>query len=358
MGNVHVGIAGLSVYTPERFRDSAEIARLSGIPEDVIREKFGLQGNYAAAEDEHVSTMAVKAARPLLEHADPLEIDALVYFGSPHKDYAVWSVGPKIQHELGLRNAFTFEIMNVSAGGPVTLKVVKDMLTADPRLRQVLCVGASRESDLIDYNNHRSRFMFNFGDGAAAVLVRRDYPRNVILESAFITDGSFWEFVRVPAGGTVMPASERTVRERLHYLDVSDPLKMKERLDPISLDNFLRVAREALRRSGYAPEDISFLAPLHTKRSLFRQLVQGLGLTEDRAVYLERFGHLSALDPIIGLWEGQRTGKLRDGDVAVALSAGTGYSWGATVIRWGPVADDAPAAARAGAGGEVESAGA
>lgn len=337
MDSVHVGIAGLSVYTPEHFVDSAGLAEETGIPEWVIREKFGLERKHLAGPDDHVSTMAVRAARPLLQNVDPLSVDAVVYFGSPHKDYAVWSVGPKIQHELGLKNAFTFELMNVSAGGPVTLKVVKDMLMADARLQQILCVGASREADLIDYDNQRSRFMFNFGDGAVAVLLRKNHGHNVILQSAFHTDGAFSEFVRVPAGGSRLPTSEETLRARLHYLDVSDPQAMKEQLDPVSLDNFLRVAREAVERSGYRAEDISFLAPLHTKKSLFDALVAGLGLTEDRAVYLNRYGHLSALDPLIGLWEGERTGTLRPGDLAVVLSAGTGYSWTATAIAWGPV---------------------
>jgi len=336
LDKVPVGIAGLSVYVPETFEDSAQIAARSGIPEPVIREKFGLKGKHRAAPDEHVSDMAVRAARSLVEQVDPLTIDAVVYFGSPYKDYAVWSVAPKIQYELGLKNAFTFEIMNVSAGAPVVLKIVKDMLTADARLGQVLCVGATREGDLIDYQNQRSRFMFNFGDGAAAMLVRRNHPENVILESAIMTDGSFHDFVRVPAGGSVMPPSERTVRERLHYLDVTDPQAMKERLDPVTLDNFLWAAREAVRRSGFDPKDITFLAPLHTKRSMFELLLQGLGLDESRAVYLDEYGHLSALDPVIGLWEGARRGQLRSGDLAVALSAGTGYSWAATAIRWGP----------------------
>lgn len=334
--HVDVGIAGLSVYLPEGFADSAKLAEQTDIPEWVIREKFGLRRKHLAAPGEHVSTMAVRAARPLLEKLGHPVIDAVVYFGSPHKDYAVWSVGPKIQHELGLKDAFTFEIMNVSAGGPVTLKVVKDMLVADPNLNNILCVGASREADLIDYTNQRSRFMFNFGDGAVAMVLRRDYPNNVILQSALRTDGAYAEFVRVPAGGTVLPTSVETIRDRMHYLDVSDPLQMKEQLDPVTVDNFLWAGREALRRSGYAPEDISFLAPLHTKRSLFELLLKQFGLTEDRAVYLDYCGHISALDPIIGLWDGQRTGKLRDGDVAVALSAGTGYSWTATALRWGP----------------------
>jgi len=336
LDKVPVGIAGLSVYVPQAFEDAAQIAAQSGIPEQVIREKFGLKRKHRAARDEHVSDMAVRAAQPLLEQVDPLSVDAVVYFGSPYKDYAVWSVAPKIQYVLGLKRAFTFEIMNVSAGAPVMLKVVKDMLSADPRLRQVLCVGASREADLIDYQNQRSRFMFDFGDGAVAVLLKRDHPENVILDSAFLTDGSFHDFVRVPAGGSVMPPSERTVRERLHYLDVTDPQLMKERLDPVTLDNFLWVAREAVRRSGFDPRDITFLAPLHTKRSMFELLLKGLGLDESRAVYLDEYGHLSALDPLIGLWEGVRRGKLRPGDLAVALSAGTGYSWAATAIRWGP----------------------
>jgi 3-oxoacyl-[acyl-carrier-protein] synthase-3 len=332
---VPVGIVDISVYLPERVMSAGEIAGQTGIPCEVIREKFGLRGKHIAAPDEHLSDLCICAARPLLETVAPHEIDAVVYFGSYHRDYYVWPVAPRIQYGLGLSRAHAFELMNTSAGGPITLKVVADMLRADERLRNVLVVAGSRESDLLDYENGRSRFMFNFGDGAAAAVVRRGHRANAILQGDFVTDGSFAMDVMVPAGGSVHPASPSTVERRMHFFDVPDPTGMKERLDPITLPNFLRVIRGACERSGYPPEAIDFLAVLHTKRSLHEKLLAALGLRDDQSVYLDHTGHISAADPLIALDEGRRTGRLREGALAIAASAGTGYSWGAVAIQWG-----------------------
>ena len=154
---------------------AAELAVATGIPEHVLVEKFGLTGKHIAAEDEHVSDLSVAAGERLLaEHGvDPESIDVVMYFGSMWKDYAVWQAAPWIAHRLGCVNAYAVEYDNVSCGTPVALRVARDMLVAEPELQNVLLVAACRESYLLDYANERSRFMFNFGDGAVAGLARQ-----------------------------------------------------------------------------------------------------------------------------------------------------------------------------------------
>ncbi len=327
-------IVDIGTYFPTGYQTSREIAEATGIPQAIIEEKFGLRGKHIAAEGEHVSEMAVRAARPLVEDAAPEEIGALIYFGSAHKDYHLWSAAPKIQHALGLTGAFTFELMDTSAAGPVALKVARDMLLADPDLRAILLVGASRESSVIDYRNGNARFAFNFADGAAAALLRRGDGGHRILGSAILTDGSFADDVRVPAGGSVYPPSAETLERGMHVLVVADPEGMKARLDPISLDRFVAVTRRAVERSGYALDDLAFLAPLHTKRSLYDALLRALGLEEHQSIYLEEYGHMSAIDPFVALAEADRRGRLARGDLVVTLSGGTGYSWAATALLW------------------------
>jgi 3-oxoacyl-[acyl-carrier-protein] synthase-3 len=138
-----------------------------------------------------------------------------------------------------------------------------------------------------------------------------------------------------PAGGSLEPASELTLRGRRHSLDVRDPADMKAKLDPISADRFVAVATEAVERSGYRVADIKMLCPIHTKRSLFSDVRERLGVPADRAMYLSDHGHMSAIDPLVGLHRARERGMLRDGDLVVLLAAGTGYSWVATAIRWG-----------------------
>ena len=332
-----VGIAGLASHLPDQWCSAAELADASGIPEAVLKERFGLVGKHIAAPGEHVTDLAREAAWRLLSEtgAAPGEIDAVVYFGSTWKNYPVWQAAPRIAHELGCHRAFALELDYISCGSPVALRVAKALIVSDPRIRTVLLVGASCESRLIDYGNQRTRFMFNFGDGAVAALLVRDYPANPVLETAMITDGSLSLHVKVPAGGSALPASAETIAARQHHLDVADPDNMRGRLAEVSLGNFLQVAQDAVERSGRSPRDISFVVPIHMKRSMQAAMLKGLGLDDSRAVYLEDTGHMSGVDNLLGLDRLVRGGRLRDGDLVLLLAAGIGYTWAATVVQWG-----------------------
>ncbi len=326
-----VGLAGTAVYLPERWMTAAEVAAASGIPEEVIVEKFGLRGKHVAAADEHVSDLSAQAAGRLMEElgVEPAEIDCVLYYGSCWKDYPVWQVSPWIAHRLGCVNAFAVEYDNVSHGTPAALRVAKALLAGEPELRRLLLVAACRESYLLDYGNERARFMFNFGDGAVAGLLVRDHPENELLGSHSITDGTLSLQVKVPGGGSVDPDGYR-------YLDVADPAAMKDRLDATSLDNFVAAARGAVERSGARLEDVSYLCGIHMKRSMHQALLEALGVPAGRAAYLDDTGHMSGVDPLLALDRAARAGELADGDLVLLLAAGTGYTWAASALRWGP----------------------
>jgi 3-oxoacyl-[acyl-carrier-protein] synthase-3 len=313
---------------------AAEVAERSGIPEQVIVEKFGLRGKHIAAEDEHVSDLSVQAAETLLAETgvDPETIDVVMYYGSMWKDYAVWQAAPWIAHRIGASRAYAVEYDNVSAGTPVALRIARDMLRAEDELRMILVVAACRESYLLDYGNERSRFMFNFGDGAAAALLVKDGAHNELLGSHGITDGSLSLHVKVARGGSVH------MNDGYPFLDVDDPAAMKEQLDEASLQNFVRAAEGALERSGLGLGDVSFLCALHMKRSMHVALCESLGIDPRRAEVLDDTGHMSGVDTLLSLDRATRAGRVRDGDVVLLLAAGTGYTWAASVVRWGSLA--------------------
>jgi len=329
-----VGIAATAAHLPERWMTAAEVGAASTIPEKVVVERFGLRGKHIAAPDEHVSDLSVAAGERLLTESgvDPEEVDVVAYFGSSWKEYPVWQAAPWIAHRLGCSRAFALELDYVSCGAPVVLRICKALLVAEPELRTVLAVAASRESHLLDYANERARFMFTFGDGAVAALLQKDAPANELLGSAGITDGSLSLQVKVPQGGSVEP-----MLDGRRTLDVVDPAAMKERLDAVSLPNFVRVAEEALRRSGAELADVDHLCVIHMKRSIHEAIVDALGLDPDRAPYLDDTGHMSGVDPLLALDRAARAGELRDGDLVLLLAAGTGYTWAASVVRWGPL---------------------
>ena len=313
---------------------AAEIGAASGIPEQIVVEKFGLRGKHIAAEDEHVSDLSVAAGQRLFdEHGvDPESIDVVMYYGSMWKDYGVWQAAPWIAHRLGCTNAFAIEFDNVSHGTPIALRLARDLLRAEPELARVLVVAACRESYLLDYRNERSRFMFNFGDGAVAGLLvaGEEEPVNEVLGAHTITDGSFSLQVKVPSGGSVSPNGG------YRFLDVADPAEMKGGLDEVSLPNFVAAARGAVARSGAQVDDIRHLCALHMKRSMHEALVAELG--SPAATYLDDTGHMSGVDSLLGLDRAARAGELSEGDLVLLLSAGTGYTWAACCVRWGAAA--------------------
>jgi 3-oxoacyl-[acyl-carrier-protein] synthase-3 len=326
-----VSLAATAGYLPDRWMTAAEVGERSGIPEKVLIEKFGLRGKHIAAEDEHVSDLSVRAADSLLVESgvDPEQIDVVMYFGSMWKDYGVWQAAPWIAHRIGASRAYAVEYDNVSCGTPVALRLARDMLLAEDELHTVLIVAACRESYLLDYSNERSRFMFNFGDGAVAGLLVKDGGRNEVLGCHGITDGSFSLQVKVPSGGSVSPNGG------YRFLDVADPAAMKDGLDKVSLKNFVAAARGAVERSGASLADVGYLCGIHMKPSMHRALLEELGLDESRAAYLDDTGHMSGVDPLFALDRAARAGALTKGELVLLLAAGTGYTWAASVIRWG-----------------------
>lgn len=332
-----VTVEATAAYLPERWMSGREIADASGIPEEVVVERFGLAGKHIAGPEEHVSDMSVAAASALLlEHdVDPTSLDVVCYFGSSYKEYQVWQAAPHIAHRLGATGAFALELDYVSCGGPIALRVARDMLVAEPELERVLLVGACTESHLLDYQNERSRFMFNFGDGAVAALLTRGDASPAaaaldVLGSFAYTDGSLSLQVKVPVGGSMHPWRDG---DGPPSLDVADPASMKERLDAVSTENFAMVVREALRRSHLEGARISLLCPLHMKRSMHEAVCAAIGVPLERAVYLEDTGHMSGVDSLLGLDRALRHGEVAPGDVVVLLAAGTGYTWAATVLQ-------------------------
>lgn len=331
-----VGIAGWGVFLPEGRITSREISESSGLPLEVVEEKLGILAKPRAGADDHASVMAAAAAREALGETDPLDLDLIVYTGSMHKDHYVWSAAAKVQDLLGARNAYAFELVSLCSTNVLGVKVARDLMSSDPGLRTVLLAGGHRTADLIDYRNRRSRFLFNLSDGGSAVLLVRGLGRNVILGSAFITDGRFADDVAIPAGGSRLPADEQTVRENLHVFDIRDVEGFKRRMDEVSADNFLTVIRESLDRSGLDESDLDFLCLNHMKRSFHDVVLKELGLAEDQAIYLSDIGHIGAPDQVVALKRAVEGGRIRDGDVVALAAAGLGFTWASTIVRWGP----------------------
>ncbi|PAE42956.1 3-oxoacyl-ACP synthase [Bacillus sp. 7884-1] len=336
---MQIGIVSTGLYLPQDYITGKEIAEKARIPAHVVEEKMGIKKKYVPGPDDHTCEMGIIAAKQAIKKAgiDPMEIDVVIYIGEEHKEYPLWTAGIKLQEAVGALNAWAFDVALRCGTTVMALKVAKSLMIADPTIQTVLLAGGYRNGDFIDYQNPRTRFMFNLGAGGGAILLKKDHNENILLETKLLTDGSFSEDVVVVSGGTKNPITKEAIDQRLNMLDVLDPEGMKQRLEQKSMANFLKVVRESVRKSGYNEEEISFIAMLHMKKSAHEYVLKELGLSHQQSIYLEDYGHIGQIDQILSLELAVKEGKVKEGDIVVLVSAGIGYAWGASTIKWGRV---------------------
>ncbi|MBI1280577.1 MAG: 3-oxoacyl-ACP synthase [Anaerolineaceae bacterium] len=333
--SVPVGIVGLGTYFPDALQSAADLATLTGIPEVVLREKMGIRQRHIALEADTVTYMATQAAGKAIVMAgiSTAEINLVISHGSEHKDHLVWNAASKIQDNIGATNAYAFEIYALCAGAPIAMNMAQGMMQSDSRLNYVLLAAGSRENDLINFHNERSRFMFNFGAGGGAMLLKRGTTTNQIMGASAITDGSLSESV-ILTQAAVGDGTE-VVGELRGRLDVTNPNYMAERLGAVSLNNFVKVITEAVEVAGAKLSDVRFIGITHMKRSFYLEILKAVGLTAEQSVYLEDYGHIQSVDQVLALELGLAQGKIKAGDMIVLAGAGTGYTWSAVSVRWG-----------------------
>ena len=326
----NVVIKKAAVWLPEGFEDSAFIAKESGVPEKVVKEKMGIVRKCRASADMHPGEMAVRAARKVLKGIDPLSVDMVIWTGSEYKDYIVWTAGIFVQRELGLKNAHAFDISARCGNKILGLHLAKSLMLTNPNLKRVLLCGGHRTGDLVNYKDPNARFLNNLSDGGSAMLLERG-ENNPLLESSIITDGDFTHDVIVPAGGTKNP-TRLNLDQSLTYLQVPDIEGMRVRLEERSIQNFLKVIREASSKSMNKP--IDYLALLHMKKSAHDTIVEQMELKPSQSIYLDHYGHFGAPDQVLSLGLAEKRGLLKKGDHVVFASAGIGYMWSALSMRW------------------------
>jgi 3-oxoacyl-[acyl-carrier-protein] synthase-3 len=334
-----VGLESWGIYLPSKKHTSEYIAKETGIPKDIIEDKFGLKSKTVPGHADHTVAMGAKASFQALKRANltPQDIDLIIWAGEVYAERPMMTYGIKLQQLLGNpKEAWAFDINQRCGTFLVGMLLAKSLIQTDPQIKRVLVASGYRNSDLINYQNPRSRFMISLAASGAAAILRADYNKNKILGISAISDGRFADDVYVPAGGTVHPISAKAIEEDLIYLDVTDPEGLKERLDQFSMNSFVKVIDNALEHSGYSREDIDYLALLHMKRSAFEYVAKAVGVDPySQATYLEEIGHNGQNDGIISLEFGLRDGKIKNGDIVVLTAAGIGWAWNAGVIKWG-----------------------
>lgn len=336
---VNVGIVGTGIYLPDTYMMAEEIAAATnGVwSKEAVYEKLGIAKKTIPGEDDGTQEMAVKAAKNCLQNTgvSPEELDLVLCVGEEYKEYPLTTSALYVIGEIGAVNAWGIDVQNRCSTTIAALKIAKDMLIADENIHTVMVVGGYRNGDLVDYTNKDMSMMFNLGAGGGAILLKKNYNKNLLLSTHIIADGSLARTAGVEIGGTINPITIENLERASKSLTLMDPIAMKDRLNEVSMKNWYRCIDVAFEESGIDKSELDYLSILHIKRSGHNEMIKSLGLTPEQTIYLEDYGHIGQIDQILSLHLALEQGKIKEGSVIAMIAAGIGYVWAANVIRWG-----------------------
>lgn len=336
----NVGIVGLGTYLPEKIITAKEMsAATKGVwSEEAFVKKLGIVEKRLAGPDacDGTQEMGALAALDCLKNTgtDPRDIDAIVCFGEEWKEYPLTTSACYIQDRIGAVNAWGIDVQNRCCTTVSAMKIAKDILLSDDECKQIMVCGGYRNSDLVDFTDNDMSMMYNLSTGGGAILLQKGYNKNVLLGTHIMSDGSIARTAGVEIGGTAKPITAENL-DKANMLRLMDAKKMKDRLNLVSMDNWMHCIDEAFRKSGVDKSDLGYLAVLHMKRSGHEDMLHRLNLTPEQSIYLEKYGHVGQVDQILSLKLALDAGKVKDGTIIAMIAAGIGYVWAANVIRWG-----------------------
>ena len=334
-----VGIVGTGIYLPDKFMTAVEIAKATqgNWSEEAIVEKLGIIQKTVPTENDGTQEMGVRAAQNALEESGlaAQELDLILCIGEEWKEYPLTTSGIYIQEQIGASKAWAIDLQQRCCSTVAAMKIAKDMMLADQEVNTVMVVGGYRNGDLIDYSDPTMSMMYNLGAGGGAIILKKNYRRNLLYGTHLMTDGSMARDAGVKYGGTEHPISCENIAVAYRSLQIFNVEHMKARLNQVSLKNWLYCIDRAFEKSGIAKEELGYLAVLHFKRSMHQYILDLLNLSEQQSIYLCEFGHIGQVDQILSLHLALKQGKVKDGTVISMIAAGIGYAWAANVIRWG-----------------------
>lgn len=340
--NHHVGIVGVGIYLPEKRMLAEDIAKATrGIwtAENIVAKLGIVEKPIPDGLKDGTQQMGVYAAKDALNRTglDPKEIDLILCIGEEWKEYPLTTSGIYIQEQIGATNAWAIDVQQRCCTAVSALKMAKDMMLSDEGLRVAMIVGGYRNGDLVDYTDPEMSMMYNLSAGGGAIILKRDYGQNVLLGTEIMSDGSMARDAGVRYGGICEPITQANLEIAPKSLQLFDGAHMKERLNQVSMDNWLKCIDSALAQSNKGRSDIDFLAILHFKKSMHLSMLETLGLSENQSIYLDHYGHMGQIDQILSLHLALASGQVKAGSTVAMVAAGIGYAWAAGIVQWGPI---------------------
>ena len=324
-------ITALGCYTPPGILTNADLERMVATNNQWILDRTGIAERHIAAPDMATSDLAVEAAiAALSSRGIPASSLDAILVSTVTPDMFFPATACLVQNRIGATKAWGFDLVAACAGFLYGLTTAAHLVACGTHKR-VLAIGADTMSRIIDYTDRSTCILF--GDGAGAMLIEVAEPGEDLGFIDFLgeIDGSGAEFLKMPAGGSRLPASEETVRQRLHYVKQDGQPVFKFAVKKIS-----EMCEELLARNNFSAADVSIMIPHQANRRIILATAERLGLPMDRVlINIDRYGNTTAGTIPLATRDAILQGRLKKGDLVLFAAVGAGYTAGASLWRWG-----------------------
>lgn len=316
---------GCGHYLPERVVENAEFEKTLDTTDEWIRSRSGIERRHFAADDQKTSDLAYEAAKMALDSAGMTgaDIDAIV-LATATPDQTFPSTATRLQHMIGMKNGFAFDIAAVCAGFLYALANANALILSG-QAKTVLVVGSETFSRILDWNDRATCVLF--GDGAGAIILQAEESAGTpddrgILSTDLNSDGQYNDLLYVDGG---VSSTQST-----------GVLKMQgQEVFKHAVNKLATTGEVALERAGVTVDDVDWVVPHQANLRIIKRTVAKMGLSMDNVVVtVQDHGNTSAASIPLALSVAVNRGQIEKGDLLLLEAIGGGLAWGAATLRW------------------------
>jgi 3-oxoacyl-[acyl-carrier-protein] synthase-3 len=327
MKKIHAAITGIQGYVPEYILSNKNLEKLVDTNDEWIVSRTGIKERRILKDkNKGSSDLGAEAIKLLLKKTETSveEID-LIICATATPDMLFPSTACLIANKIGTNNVCAFDIMAACSGFLYGITTASKFIETGT-YKKVIVVGCDKMSSIVDYTQRTTCVLF--GDGAGAVLLEPNSEGLGVQDTILKSDGRGGEFLKLKAGGSLVPASHETVDAKEHYIYQDGQPVFKA-----AVKSMADVSEEIMKRNNLTSEDVAWLVPHQANKRIIDATSRRMGVGDEKVMLnIERYGNTTTATIPLCLWEWEK--KLNKGDNLILAAFGGGFTWGSIYLKW------------------------
>jgi 3-oxoacyl-[acyl-carrier-protein] synthase-3 len=327
MSTITAAITAVGGYVPDFVLSNKVLETMVDTNDEWITTRTGIKERRILKDaDKGTSFLAIKAAQDLIakSNIDPLEID-LVLMATATADMPVAATGAHVASSIGATNAFAYDLQAACSSFLYGMSTAAAYIQSG-RYKKVLLIGADKMSSIVDYKDRSTCIIF--GDGAGAVLFEPNYEGYGLQDEYLRSDSVGRDFLKIPAGGSLLPTSMETVNNNQHNIIQDGKTVFK-----YAVTNMADASEVILKRNNLTNEDVNWLVPHQANKRIIDATANRMNLEEDKVLMnIERYGNTTSATLPLVLFDFEHLFK--KGDTIIFAAFGGGFTWGSIYLTW------------------------